>query len=55
MSIWYWPYELTPKRRLSAIAADAPRQGALVRIEDGFADVHPWPELGDEPLDGQLE
>src|SRR5688572_31024573 len=21
---------------------------------DGFADVHPWPELGDAPLDEQL-
>jgi O-succinylbenzoate synthase len=30
------------------------REGALLRIDDGFADVHPWPELGDAPLDEQL-
>jgi O-succinylbenzoate synthase len=50
----YWRYELTPRRRLSAIAADGPRHGALIRAGDGFADVHPWPELGDAPLDQQL-
>lgn len=30
------------------------REGALLRIDDGFADVHPWPELGDAPLGEQL-
>lgn len=35
------------------------RAGALLRVEfddgvRGFADLHPWPELGDEPLDDQL-
>ena len=43
----YWRYELTPKRRLSAIAAEGPRHGALIRADGGFADIHPWPELGD--------
>jgi O-succinylbenzoate synthase len=52
--IWYWPYELIPRRRLSAIAAPGSRRGALIRVDDGFADVHPWPELGDAPLDEQL-
>jgi O-succinylbenzoate synthase len=50
----FWRYELTPKRRLSAIAADGVRHGALIRIDGGVADVHPWPELGDLPLDEQL-
>jgi O-succinylbenzoate synthase len=50
----YWRYELTPKRRLSAIAGDGRRRGALMRINGGVADVHPWPELGDLPLDDQL-
>lgn len=55
MKIWYWRYELVPRRRLSAIAADSPRRGALIRVGDaGVADVHPWPELGDAPLDEQL-
>lgn len=55
MDIWYWRYELVPRRRLSAIAADAPRQGALLHVGDGFADVHPWPELGDDLIDAQLD
>lgn len=50
----YWRYELIPKRRLSAIAAEGPRHGALIRVNGGFADIHPWPELGDAPLDEQL-
>jgi O-succinylbenzoate synthase len=52
--IEYWRYELTPKRRLSAVAEAGPRRGALIRVNGGVADVHPWPELGDLPLDGQL-
>ena len=50
----YWRYELRPKRRLSAIADAGPRRGALIRVNGGCADVHPWPELGDLPLDEQL-
>jgi O-succinylbenzoate synthase len=31
------------------------RAGALLRVDgSGYADVHPWPELGDAPLDEQL-
>lgn len=45
---------LQPRRTLSALAGARPRQGALLRVGDGFADVHPWPELGDAPLDEQL-
>lgn len=32
----------------------AVREGALLRAGEGFADVHPWPELGDAPLNEQL-
>jgi O-succinylbenzoate synthase len=39
----YWKYSLSAKRH-----------GALIRVGSGFADVHPWPELGDAPLDEQL-
>jgi O-succinylbenzoate synthase len=42
--IWFWQYTLSPTRR-----------GALIRSERGFADVHPWPELGDQPLETQLD
>jgi O-succinylbenzoate synthase len=52
--IEYWRYELTPKRRLSAVANAGPRRGALIRVDGGVADLHPWPELGDLSLDDQL-
>lgn len=39
--------------RLNSSAPQS-RFGALIRVDGGFADVHPWPELGDEPLDEQL-
>jgi O-succinylbenzoate synthase len=52
--LWIHRYTLTPRRRLSTLAGARPRQGALLRVGGGFADVHPWPELGDAPLDEQL-
>src|SRR5438094_571928 len=52
--IWYSEYDLQPRRALSALAAPGPRRGALIRIGGGFADIHPWPELGDAPLDAQI-
>jgi o-succinylbenzoate synthase len=54
MRLWVHRYRLVPRRRLSGVAAEGAREGALLRIDDGFADLHPWPELGDLPLDAQL-
>lgn len=54
MRLWVHRYTLMPKRRLSGVAREGAREGALLRVGDGFADVHPWPELGDAPLDEQL-
>ncbi len=42
--IWYSEYALSSQRR-----------GALIRVHSGFADIHPWPDLGDAPLEMQLE
>jgi O-succinylbenzoate synthase len=61
-TIWLHRYELVPRARLNARAGTGPRHGALLRVDHrfemglatGFADVHPWPELGDAPLDEQL-
>jgi O-succinylbenzoate synthase len=47
-------YQLVPRRKLSALAGARPREGALLRVDGGYADLHPWPELGDAPLDEQL-
>lgn len=58
MRLWVHRYTLMPRRRLSTIAREGAREGALLRVNagvsEGFADVHPWPELGDAPLDEQL-
>jgi O-succinylbenzoate synthase len=29
-------------------------EGALIKVDGGFGCIHPWPELGDDPLDQQL-
>ena len=52
--MWIHRYTLVPRRALSPLAGARPREGALLRVGDGFADIHPWPELGDAPLDEQL-
>lgn len=54
MDIFVYRYRLTPRRALSALARPGAREGALLRIGDGFADLHPWPELGDLSLAEQL-
>jgi len=54
MQLWVWRYTLKPRRRLSAVASAGARHGALLRAYDGYADIHPWPELGDTTLDEQL-
>jgi O-succinylbenzoate synthase len=54
MDIWFWRYRLQPHAMLGGVAKPGAREGALVRMENGVADIHPWPELGDVPLDEQL-
>ena len=52
--ISYSEYTLQPRRALSSIATPGPRRGALIHVDGGFADIHPWTELGDAPLNEQL-
>jgi o-succinylbenzoate synthase len=59
MRLWVSRYRLVPRRPLSSVAAPGARSGALLRLRDengaeGFADLHPWPELGDVELEQQL-
>jgi O-succinylbenzoate synthase len=58
MRLWVHRYTLAPRRPLSGVARAGVREGALLRVDNrldnGFADVHPWPALGDAPLDEQL-
>lgn len=53
-TIYVHRYELIARAPLNARSRDVRRAGALIRVGDGFADVHPHPELGDAPLDEQL-
>lgn len=60
IKISYSPYSLKPFQALNAVAVNtAVRDGALLKIEwpnghTGYADLHPWPELGDFSLEDQL-
>lgn len=55
MKIAYSLYELKPRAGLANL-----REGALLKIEfapgqTGYADLHPLPEFGDEPVDVHLD
>ncbi|MEM1083130.1 MAG: hypothetical protein AAGI48_03340 [Verrucomicrobiota bacterium] len=53
--LWFWKYKLSSRQPLNAKSPRKEHQGALVRIGEGFACLHPWPELGDPPLRRCLE
>ena len=53
MNVAFWPYALTFRH------SNIQRYGALLRFQFpdgliGYADCHPWVELGDDPLQKQL-
>ena len=48
--LWFWKYELTARQPVNATTMRRKYQGVLLRIDDGFACLHPWPELGDPTL-----
>ncbi len=58
MKFWFAKYELQPVVPFNGTQAK-PRHGALLQVEwpdgIGYADCHPWPEFGDEPIDSQLK
>jgi O-succinylbenzoate synthase len=59
MKVWFSPYTLVPRSRLGSKTNAKKRHGALLRLDinssaSGFADLFPWPELGDETLEQQL-
>ena len=52
-------YVLNPIASLNSVSAGAPREGALFQVKwadghIGYADLHPWTELGDEALEKQI-
>jgi len=52
--VYAWEYDLKTREPLNARSSRVVHRGALLRMGDGFACVHPWPELGDAPLEAQL-
>lgn len=44
-------YCLKARGFLNAISNRRQFEGALIRIDGGFGCIHPWPELGDPPLE----
>ena len=61
MKISYSEYELKPLSLLNNQTENLlPRQGALLKMQwpdgkIGYADLHPWPELGDQSLELQIQ
>ncbi len=59
IQFWTSKYELYPLGHLGAAVEGKPRVGALFKVQwpngnVGYADLFPWPELGDETLDQQI-
>ena len=53
--VWISPYRLRSKGFLNAISSRREFEGALIRVGDGYGCIHPWPELGDPPLEKCLQ
>jgi len=51
----FWPYTLRARFALNARSSRRDFPGVLLRVGDGFGCLHPWPELGDPPLEAHLE
>lgn len=49
--IWFSPYTLKSQNSLNSKRFSQSHHGALLRIGSGFANLHPWPELGDPTLE----
>lgn len=59
IKIEYSPYSLIAKSSLNSRCQKLQREGALLKVyyaddKVGYADCHPWVELGDLPLNDQL-
>lgn len=48
--LWFWKYTLTARQPVNARSRRREFEGVLLRIDDGFACLQPWPELGDPSL-----
>lgn len=60
IKFWTHKYELIPWAAIGALAGNQVREGALLKCQwpngnIGYADIFPWPELGDKPLDAHIK
>lgn len=60
MNISYAPYELEANHSLSVTSSALKREGVLLKVSFdsgivGYADCHPWPEMGDLSLKQQIK
>jgi len=53
--VWISRYRLKSRARLNAVSNRREFDGVLIRIGEGYGCLHPWPELGDPPLQKCLE
>lgn len=54
-NVYVHRYTLHTGAALNAMSVRRAFPGALLRIDDGYCAVHPWPEFGDASLDVQLQ
>lgn len=50
-----WRYTLRSAGTVNAKSGRTEFEGALIRVRDGFACLHPWPELGDPSVEDLLQ
>ena len=49
------PYRLRSRGFVNAVSQRRVFEGVLIQVDGGFGCIHPWPELGDPPLEKCLE
>lgn len=54
-AIFYHRYALTSAGALNAASARTTHEGALIRVGSGYGCLHPWPDLGDDAIEEQLQ
>ena len=53
--VWISPYRLRSRGFLNSLSNRREFFGALIRVGEGYGCIHPWPELGDPPLEKCLD
>ncbi|MEM7014306.1 MAG: hypothetical protein AAF585_22825 [Verrucomicrobiota bacterium] len=55
IKIYRYAFQAAERAPLNARSKRVQFEGALIKVGAGFGCIHPWPELGDAPLDQQLQ